>query len=93
MGSPFFHPERVRTTLDSLRQVFTRVTPYFAYVPLYGSLWGFAVASDRLDPRAMMPAEVERVIAERKLEDLQYYNGDTHRAVFAIPNYVKPLVG
>ena len=93
MGSPFSHPERVRQTLANLRQVFRRVTPYFAHIPLYGSIWGFAVASDALDPRAMTVEDVERVIGERRLADLQYYNGETHRAVFAIPNYVKPLVG
>jgi len=93
LGSPFSHPGRVKQTLGNLKQVFKRVTPYFAHIPLYGSIWGFACASDELDPRAMSAEEVERVIAERKLADLQYYNGDTHRAVFAIPNYVKPLVG
>ncbi len=93
LGSPFSHPARVKQTLGNLKQVFKRVTPYFAHIPLYGSIWGFACASDELDPRAMSADEVERVIAERKLADLQYYNGDTHRAVFAIPNYVKPLVG
>jgi spermidine synthase len=93
MGSPFSHPQRVRETLGSLRQVFRRVAPYFAHVPLYGSIWGFAVASDELDPRAVSAQQVERVIAERRLGDLQYYNGETHCAVFAIPNYVKPLVG
>jgi spermidine synthase len=41
----------------------------------------------------MTPAEVEKVIAARGLRDLQYYNGDTHRAVFALPNYVRALVG
>jgi len=93
LGSPFSHPGRVKQTLGNLRQVFRRVTPYFAHIPLYGSIWGFACASDELDPRAMSVEEVERVIARRKLTDLQYYNGETHRAVFAIPNYVKPLVG
>lgn len=93
MGSPFFHPERVRTTLGSLRQVFARVTPYFAYIPLYGSMWGFAVASDTLDPRALAPADVERVIAARGLAHLQYYNGEAHRALFALPNYVRSIVG
>jgi spermidine synthase len=92
LGSPFSHPERVRATLGNLRQVFKRVTPYFAHIPLYGSIWGFACASDVLDPRAMTPAQVEAVIAGRTLSDLQYYNGETHRAVFAIPNYVKPLL-
>ena len=93
IGSPWFHPERVRTTLASLRQVFRVVAPYFAYVPIYGSVWGFASASDTLDPRAISPAEVERVIAARGVADLQFYNGEVHRSLFALPNYVKPLVG
>jgi len=93
LGSPFSHPQRVRSTLANLRQVFGRVTPYFAHIPLYGSIWGFACASDVLDPRAMTVEAVDKVIAARRLSHLQYYNGETHRAVFAIPNYVKPLVG
>ena len=28
------------------------VAPYFVHIPLYGSIWGFACASDSLDPRA-----------------------------------------
>jgi spermidine synthase len=92
LGSPFSHPQRVRSTLDALGQVFKRVTPYFVHIPLYGSIWGFACASDVLDPRAMTPAAVERVIAERGLRDLQYYNGETHQAVFALPNYVRALL-
>jgi len=92
IGSPWFHPERVRQTISSLRQVFRVVVPYFAYIPIYGSVWGFATASDTLDPRSIGPAEVERVIAARGLADLQFYNGEVHRSLFAIPNYVKPLV-
>jgi len=93
MGSPFFHGDRIRQTLANLRQVFRVVVPYFSYIPLYGSLWGFASASDTLDPRALGPQEVERVIAARALGELRLYNGEVHRALFALPNYVKPLVG
>ena len=92
MGSPFSHPQRVRQTLSNLRQVFAKVTPYFVHIPLYGSIWGFACASDVIEPRSLSEADVERVIRERRLSDLQYYNGETHRAVFAIPNYVRKLV-
>ena len=92
MGSPFSHPERVRQTLASLRAVFRVVAPYFVHIPLYGSIWGFACASDSLDPRALEPAEVDRRLAARGVGDLQYYNGETHRAVFALPNYVRRLV-
>ena len=93
LGSPFFHPERVRQTLHNLGQVFARVAPYFVHIPLYGAVWGFACASDTLDPRTLGPDEVERVIAARGLGDLQYYNGEVHRAVFALPNYVRKLLG
>jgi spermidine synthase len=92
MGSPFSHRERVRQTLANLRQVFALVTTYFVHIPLYGSIWGFACASDSLDPRTITPEEVERRLAARGVGGLQYYNGEVHRAMFALPNYVKALV-
>jgi spermidine synthase len=92
IGSPFSHPQRVRATLANLRQVFAIVAPYFVHIPIYGSIWGFACASDALDPRAMTPEAVERVIASRGLTDLQYYNAEVHRAMFALPNYIRDLV-
>jgi len=92
VGSPFSHPDRVRQTISNLRSVFPLVTPWFVHIPVYGSIWGFACASDSLDPREVEPAEVERRLVARDVRGLRYYNGDTHRAVFALPNYVKPLV-
>lgn len=92
IGSPFSHPERVRATLANLREVFRVVAPYFVHIPLYGSVWGFACASDALDPRAIGADEADRRIAQRGVGDLQFYNGEMHRAVFAIPNYVRGLI-
>ena len=93
IGSPFSHPARVRETLDNLRRVFSRVTPYFVHIPIYGSVWGFACASDTLDPRTLSPSQVDKVIAERRIGDLQYYNGEVHQALFALPNYIRKLLG
>ena len=92
LGSPFSHPDRVRATMANLRQVFARVTPYFVHIPLYGSIWGFAIASDALDPKAVTPEEIDARLVQRGVGDLQYYNGEIHRAVFALPNYVRKLV-
>ncbi len=92
LGSPFAHPQRVRETLASLRQVFAVVAPYFVHIPLYGSIWGFACASDALDARSLEPAEADRRLTARGVRDLGYYNGDVHRAMFALPNYVRELV-
>jgi spermidine synthase len=68
------------------------VTPYFVHIPLYGSIWGFACASMSLDPRAIAEEEVERRLAARGVAGLQYYNGAVHRAIFALPNYIRELV-
>lgn len=92
IGSPFSHPDRVRATMANLRQVFPLVTPYFVHIPVYGSIWGFAIASDTLDARLVAPAEIEARLAKRGVGGLQYYNGEVHRAIFALPNYVRRLV-
>ncbi len=92
VGSPFFHPQRVKATIDNLRAVFRVVAPYFVHIPLYGAWWGFACASDSLDPRSLTVEEADRRIAARGLRDLQFYNGEMHRAIFAQPNYVRALL-
>jgi spermidine synthase len=92
IASPVAHPERIRATLANLRSAFAIVCPYLTSVPLYGGLWMMASCSALLDPRTMTPREVERRIAQRNLTHLQFYNGDTHRAAFALPNFVRALV-
>jgi len=93
IGAPVFQAERMRRLVDNLRAVFPRVRPYFLYIPLYGSLWGMASASMRLDPRGLSAEEVDRRIAERGIGALQYYNGEVHCAQFALPNYLRTLLG
>ena len=93
IASPVAHPARIRATLAGLREAFAVVAPYLTSVPLYGGLWMMACCAPQLDPRTMSPLVVERRIAQRGLAHLQYYNGDTHRAAFALPNFVRALVG
>lgn len=92
VASPVAHPQRIRDTLANLRSAFKIVSPYLTSVPLYGGLWMMACCGAQLDPRNMTPLEVERRIAQRALADLQFYNGDTHRAAFALPNFIRALV-
>ena len=91
VGSPVAHPERVRETLAELRRAFAVVVPYLTAVPLYGGTWMMACCSASLDPRALQASDVDLRIAQRGVGDLQFINGDTYRAVLALPNYVKPL--
>lgn len=92
IGAPVYQPERLVRLITNLRAVFSNVAPFFLHIPLYGSLWGMAVASDRLDPRTLSEGDVDRRIAHHGLGDLQYYNGAMHVAQFALPNYLRKLL-
>lgn len=92
LGSPIARPNVFHRIVSSLREAFKYVRPYMVYVPLYGTAWGMATASDETDPLALSAGAIDKRIVERGISHLQYYNGDTHRAVFALPNYVRELV-
>jgi spermidine synthase len=92
IASPVAHPDRIRAGLANLRAAFAVVAPYLVTVPLYGGLWMMACASATLSPAYLTPLDVNRRIAQRAIRDLQYYNGDMHRASFALPNFVRDLV-
>jgi spermidine synthase len=92
LGSPVAQPERVAELSQRLHSVFRIVRPYTMYIPLYGSLWTMAVCSDKLDPKSFTADEIDRRIEQRKLQELRFYNGETHEGVFALPNYVRDLV-
>ena len=91
VGSPVAHPDRVRQTLAELGRAFAVVTPFLTAVPLYGGTWMMACCSASLDPCSLQASDVDLRIAQRGIGDLQFMNGDTYRAVLALPNYVRPL--
>ena len=92
VASPVAHPERVRSAMANLRAVFSVVSPYLVSIPLYGGLWMMACVSPTLNPAYLTPLEANRRIATRGIRDLQYYNGEIHRASMALPNFVRDLV-
>ena len=92
LGSPFFHPQRFATGMRRLGEVFSIVRPYFVHIPLYGANWGMACASQRTDPLALSAKEVDNRLMERGIARLEYFNGDMHRAGFALPNFVRELL-
>lgn len=92
LGSPVNHAGRVRAVIANLRATFAVVVPYLVSIPLYGGLWMMACASSTLNPSYLSPLEADRRLANRRIRDLQYYNGEVHRASFALPNFVRALV-
>lgn len=92
LGSPFHQPELVADLFATLGRVFTTLRPYLVDVPLYGGAWALACAADVLDPTLLDAEEVERRLRERRIEGLRHYNGDIHRAQFALPNDLRTML-
>ncbi|MDH4228453.1 MAG: polyamine aminopropyltransferase [Nitrospirota bacterium] len=92
LENPVTRKELFAQLVANVRAVYHHVHPLLQYVPLYGTLWSFCNASQTLDPRGMSPVQVESRIRARGLTDLQVYNGDTHRAAYALPNFVRTLM-
>ena len=90
--SPIHRPEVMARILASVQASFAIVRPYLQYVPLYGTLWGMAVASDQADALAISRSEVEARIARHGLRDLQLYSGATHHALLTLPPFVQHLL-
>ena len=93
LGSPIFHAARIAALLDDLRACFTVVDPLSAHVPLYGSVWLMAIASDTLDAAALFAHDVEERLADRGIEGLRYYDARLHPALFTLPRTLRDTLG
>jgi len=82
----------VRGLAEALGRTFEHVRGYGLHIPLYGSYWSLAVASDTLDPVTLPAADVAARLEVRGIEDLQYYNPEVHGALFALPNFYRRLM-
>jgi spermidine synthase len=92
VASPFAQAERVVATLTALVQAFSVVRPYLVSVPLSGGQWMMASASQSVDPADLSRAKADSAIKHRGLIKLQHYNGHTHQAAMALPNFVREMV-
>ncbi|MEO1022725.1 MAG: polyamine aminopropyltransferase [Bacteroidota bacterium] len=89
---PSYHSS-IQEVFRGLRKTFDHSSMYLAYIPLYPSgMWSFGLASK------MPIAEKERNERIRTGLNvfeipLKYYNKDTHIAAFALPNFVREIIG
>jgi len=91
MGSPWSRPDRVRMLYGRLAKMFKIARPYTMFIPLYGCLWSMCACSDSTDVVSVSATEIDARVSARGVTHLQYYNGATHQALFALPNFVREL--
>jgi spermidine synthase len=86
--SPIAVPAECTRINTLLKGIFPVVQPYTACVPSYpGAQWSWTFCSKGLKPlEAINPVRLEALVPTCK-----YLNAETHRAVFALPNYMQAL--
>jgi spermidine synthase len=73
----------------TLKKVFPIVYSWPANVPSFDIPWSFTMASKRVDPKALKRSEVDRILKERGVGELKYYDGETHEGIFFVPKYIR----
>ncbi len=74
---------------NTLKRVFPRVYSWPANVPSFDIPWSFTLASPSVDPKALKRDQVDRILKERKVGRLKYYDGETHEGIFFVPKYIR----
>jgi spermidine synthase len=75
--------------VNTLKSVFSFVSPYRVHVPAFNTMWGFASASQSIDPAKLTSEEIDARTTARSLRELRYYDGSAHQAMFSIPKHIR----
>jgi spermidine synthase len=87
--SPLFDLEAVKAMHANLSDIFPLVRLYTCIMPIYPSgYWSFLFCSKRPDP--IDDLDIPRW--ERLNLETRYYNPETHRGAFALPQFVKNVI-
>ncbi len=85
--SPFDNSDIIKSMYKDMKNVFSKVNMYLAFIPTYPSgMWSFAFASDSVDCMSLKKdiSDIEK--------NCKYYNKDVHISSFALPNFVKEMI-
>jgi len=86
--SPFYNKETVQAIYKNLNSIFPIVRMYTCFMPIYPSgYWSFAFCSKKYDP----VKDFDKKRFDKLNLKTRYYNDDTHKAAFALPQFVKEL--
>lgn len=79
---------------ENLKGLFAHTRSYLTFVPSFWSTWGFVLASDAIDPLRVSPDAIDSVINDRGVfSRLRFYDGRTHKGMFAISKDLRAVFG
>jgi len=73
----------------TLEKVFQIVRPFTTFIFSFQMLWAFLFASNRYDPISIEEDVIRERLGERGIGSLEFYDPQTHRILFQIPNHLR----
>ena len=89
---PAFYEQCFSAVAKTVGSVFPDVYTCEAFVPSFGTTWGFVVGSLGPSPTSLSEEEVNQRVAQRVNGKLRYYDGVTHQGMFSVPKYLRDAV-
>ena len=86
---PSFANQSFTSVLNTMSKVFNNTQGFHAFVPSFGTTWGFglSVKSNIFDKK--QESEINQLIKTRKINNLNFYDGETHVGLFNLPKYLR----
>lgn len=74
-----------------LSEIFPVSDFYYEFIPSFSSLWAFTIGSLKYSPKKMSSATVNKRLKKRALNNLYYYDQQTHKRLFSLPKCLENL--
>ncbi|PKM79534.1 MAG: polyamine aminopropyltransferase, partial [Firmicutes bacterium HGW-Firmicutes-13] len=77
---------------NTLNLIFPFVRSYSAFIPSFDTAWGFFLASKKNNPQDLSTEKIDECLKKRKIENLNYYDGETHQHMFSVPKDIRKAI-
>ncbi len=75
----------------NISQIFPISNFYYDFIPSFGTPWAFTIGSMKYNPEKISPQVICKRLINRNLNNLSYYDQETHKRLFALPKLFKNL--
>lgn len=78
--------------LHTLGHIYNFVVPYYIFIPLFETLYGFVLCSDApLEKKDLVSDRIDDILKERGVKDLKFYDSQTALNAFSPPRYLREM--
>ena len=89
---PAFYEQCFSAVANTVGSVFSDVYLSEAFVPSFGTTWGFVIGSTGPDPTSLSVEETDSRISDRIEGELRFLDGIALRGMTSVPKYLRKAV-